>query len=506
MVKTNSQIVGEGAIYISIQVITSLVTGYLFWIILSRISTPEIIGTFSVIVSFADIFANVAMIGIPEGVQRFLGKSFSEQKIDEAKVFVKASLFLLCIGIAACSIIVLIARDWIHDILRIDFNSIVMAVLVIGSSSVFILLNSIVISSLKTKVLPKIMIISSASKIILASILVLMGGGAIGLTLGYSFFGQLLGSILLGVVIITLFRSSYYKTSDKNPKVSLRYASKNILIASAASWIPLLVPAIGSDLGTLVLFGSQGSNQAGIYFITLTITNGIINVAYSLFTIGLPALSGMKDGRKRFTWHIIRLSTIISLPLSSALIFYSKQVMQLIGQDYTQGSLSLQILLLSMLPISLINGIEALVFSYGTYTRFLAIGLAMNIPRTILYFILVPLYGSTGAAISYTTGSLIGFVASILVAKRIRMLIYWKSLGFILIIPTGLAFMLSHFHVNFIIGTIATIVLSYLLLLKLQIITRSDIKDTIEILPYNISNPTYKLLNRIDKSISRFYR
>jgi hypothetical protein len=162
--------------------------------------------------------------------------------------------------------------------------------------------------------------------------------------------------------------------------------------------------------------------------------------------------------------------------------------------------------LLSMLPMSVINGIETLVFSYGNYTRFLAIGLAMNIPRTVLYFILVPLYGNTGAAISYTLGSLIGFVASILVAKRIKMLMYWKSLASILIIPTGIAFVLSHFHVNYIIGTISTIILSYILLIRLRIITRSDIKDSIEILPYNISSPTYKLLSRIDKSISRFYR
>jgi O-antigen/teichoic acid export membrane protein len=508
LAKNSKQIVGEGAAHIFIQVITSLITGYLFWIILSKISTPEVIGTFSVIVSFADIIAYVAMIGLPEGAKRFLGKSFSQQKIQEAKVFVKASVLLLCIGILVCSAIVFIARYWVYDIFKIDLNSIIVALLVIGTSSIYILLNSIVISSFKTKVLPKITIIYSAARIALASTLVLMGGGAIGLTLGYTVFGQLLGSILLGIVIMKLFRasSSSFEVSTKKPQVSLSCASKNILIASAASWIPLLVPTIGSDLGTLVLFGSQGSNQAGVYFITFTIYTGILSVTYSLITIGLPALSGMEDGRKRFTWQIIRLSAVISVPLSTTLIFYSKQIMQLIGQDYSQGSLSLQVLLLSMLPMSVINGIDTLVFSYGSYRQSLAIGLAMNIPRAVLYFILVPIYGSTGAATSYTVGSVVGFIMSIMIAKRIKMQVHWKSLAFILIIPAALGFALSRFEINYIVAIITSIIASYLLLLKLQIITKSDVKDSIGILPYQISNPTNRLLNRLDKGLSRFYR
>ena len=353
MPKTNEQIVGEGATYISIQIITSLITGYLFWFILSKITTPEIIGIFAVTVSFADIFANVAVMGISYGVQPFLGKSFSERNLHEAKVFVKASLILLSLGIIATSTFILIARDWIYSIFKIDSTLIAISVSLLSSSSVYILLNSIVVSSLKTRVLPKIMIISSVSKFIVATILVLIGGGAVGLAIGYTFFGQALSAILLGVVIIKYFKSlssssprissssstlslsSTQKKTDINhstvkrrPHVSFMYALKKIWIASAASWIPLLVPTIGSELGTLVLFGSYGSNQAGVYFIALTIFMGIMSVTYSLFEIALPTLSSMSDGRKRLTWHTIRLSLIMSVPLSSALIFYSREVLQ----------------------------------------------------------------------------------------------------------------------------------------------------------------------------------
>ena len=82
----------------------------------------------------------------------------------------------------------------------------------------------------------------------------------------------------------------------------------------------------------------------------------------------------------------------------------------------------------------------------------MAIGISANIPRDLLYFILVPIYGNTGAAISNIIGSIIGFVVSITIAKKIGMQIFWKDLTFILVIPTAFAYVLSYLGINYIIG------------------------------------------------------
>ena len=126
----------------------------------------------------------------------------------------------------------------------------------------------------------------------------------------------------------------------------------------------------------------------------------------------------MHDGRKRFVWQTIRISAIMALPLSSSIIFYSNDIMHLIGSNYEKGSSSLQILLLSSFPIIVLSGVETLVFSYGKYRHTLTINLASSIPRTILYIILVPMLGMTGVAISYTIGSVIGFISSIIVDSK----------------------------------------------------------------------------------------
>jgi O-antigen/teichoic acid export membrane protein len=74
---------------------------------MSKISQTDIIGVSSALVSFAGIFAVVATIGIPTEVQRFLGKTPAEDKINDATDFFNASLILVAIGILACTITVL---------------------------------------------------------------------------------------------------------------------------------------------------------------------------------------------------------------------------------------------------------------------------------------------------------------------------------------------------------------------------------------------------------------
>ncbi len=492
--------VGKGAMYLYIQIISSLTAGYIFMILLSRITTPEIIGVFSLLVSLSEIFANIAIIGMPDGIQRFVGKNFLQQKYADAKLFVKVSLIFLSIGIAASCAVTLLLHDWLSEIFGIEFNLIVVVVLLIGSSGIYAVLYSVVIASLKTRVLPLIIITTSIARVLLSLILVLIGGGSVGLTLGYTFFGQILSAILLGIVVKNLFK----KTGTLKPEVTVRNASKNLLTAGVVSWIPLLVTTLGLQMGNLILFGVHGSTQSGIYFVILAIVSAINALMYSLFTIALPALSSMRDGRKRFAWQTIRLSSIVVLPLSSSLIFYSKDIINLIGTDYIEGSLSFQILLLSMFPSVVLSGVETLVYSYGKYKNTLGINLAVNIPRTILYFIFVPLFGMTGAALSFTIGSAIGFIVSSVIAKRITMKIFWRSLFLILFIPLFIGFVFAFLNVIYIIGIILTITISYLFLMKLNILTRSDISYILGLLPYAVSKPLITVSGRIEKIMDHF--
>jgi O-antigen/teichoic acid export membrane protein len=257
----------------------------------------------------------------------------------------------------------------------------------------------------------------------------------------------------------------------KKSTITLYHACKSIFVASVPAWISQIIGVVGISVGTVIVFGIVGAGQAGSYFIASAIFYAVGSIRNSIFDIAFPIVSAMDDKRKRFVWRLIKMSLILTLPISWTVIVYSDEVMGLIGSDYLQASIALKILMLSMLTSTFNGGITTLVYSYGNYRKVLAIGLGSTLSRVLLYFILVPLFGNTGAAMSFTAGSIVGFVVSLIVAKKIGMNVFWKELGSILIIPTGLAFIIDYFNVNYIMGVPIVLVISLVLYFRLHILS-----------------------------------
>ena len=481
----DKQVLTRGAAFIYIQVVVSAISAYVFWLIMTQLTTSVVIGTLSTLVSIVEILTSFAGIGIPGSIQRFLGKRFSERRLEDAKIYVVTSLFFTSIGIIVSCLFIVVGGHF-FELIKIDSTLQFILIFVIISKSIQLLLSSVVISTLKTRVLAVVNTISSTTKIAISTIMVLIGAGITGLAFSYLLFDSLLSSVLLGIVIM-----KYMKPVSKEkigPRVSYIHASKDILTGGVTNWIPTLVTNIGLQLGTIVLFGSKGANDAAVYFLAISIVNGILFSTTAIFAIALPALSSMQDARKRLAWQTIRWSFLISIPLSSSLVFFSVDVMRLFGENYVKGEFPLQILLLSILPIILADGIANLTFSYGNYKQSLAIHLAMNIPRIVLYFALIPNYGIIGGAVSFVIGSILALIVTIIIISKIRINIFWKDLALIPVIPLAIGYLLHTLQFNYIYAIPITIAASYVILFKLHTVTGSDIQDLLSILPNSLSN------------------
>ena len=464
--------------------------GYLLWFILSKIVPLDIIGVSSTVVSLSIIFTTVVDLGISNGSTRFLGRSFSERQVGDTTVLIRASLFLLCVAIVVCSSTVLVFNHMIFPA-TIGFDLILVSILLLGVSSVYTMLRSVLISSLETQSFPKITFISSICKISLTIFLVLLGTGAIGITMGYT-SAFVLGTILLSYTLLRIL-----KPLQKKSKISLLLACKNILLAGIPSWVPKVMSVIGAQLGTVVVFGAAGASQAGSYFVAFYIFYAITAMMDSLFSIAFPVLSAMRDGRKRFVWRILKMSLIITLPISSTAILYSDEIMALFGPNYMQASLPLKIILLSALTFTFNVAIVILVYSYGNYWQVLSIGLSSSAPRILLYFLLVPLYGNTGAAVAFTTGSIIAFFISVFVAKKIRMQVLWKEVALIFTIPTAIAIALDYFQVQYSMGIPIILLLTFTSFFAIRLLTKSDIVGSLGILPGSIAKPLIEMLDKL---------
>lgn len=466
-----------------------MVAGYVLWLLLSSLTTPDVIGIASTIVSLSIIFSQIVDIHVSVGSVRFLGKSFSEGNLEDVKLLVRACLVIVLLGILIGSVFITIFKEWLFPAIQIEL--IIILILLIGLTIIVNLLRAVLVSALKTRSLPIITIISSAFRIALAVSLLHGGFDAVGITIGY-LSGFAVALVLLSVKVLTNLSGV-----KRQATINLYLASKKILVASIPSWIPTVMSVVGSHLGTVVVFGADGPGQAASYFIAIAIFYAIDAIRNSLFSVGFPILSAMDDGRKKFVWRIIKMSMVISLPVTFAVMPYTNEILGLIGPSYVQGSMSLKIILLSVFPLTFLYGISTLIYSYGNYRQVLAIGLGTNLPRVLLYFVLVPVYGSVGAALSFTVGSIIGFVISIVIAKRIGMKIFWKELALLIAIPTGLTLTLTYLQVTYIIGIPILLALSPIMMFALRVISKSEVREFLEILPERIGRPLINVINRL---------
>jgi O-antigen/teichoic acid export membrane protein len=494
--------IGRGAAYLFAETITTMFSSYIFWLFISRFASAELIGMYSSIVSLSTIFIALICIGVPSGVQRFLGKSFKEQNLEDSRTEVISSILLVSLGVLLCIGTIVTSRAWMHDIFGMDDYLLLLLVVLVASNSAYLLLRAIIISTLKTKNLTKITVISTVAKFSVAIFLVMAGEVSLGIALSTAIFPILL-SILLALNVIRLLKPSMHKRRADTVRTSLQESIKNIFVASIAGWIPNLVNITGSQLGIIVINGAQGAAQAGLYFISYSVVAGVLTITAVLQTIAYPALSAMYDGRKRFAWRMLKMTLIIVMPLSSSIMFFSRDIVQIFGQQYIQSYATLELMMLSVLPTSIAGFVSILVYAYGNYKEYVGIGIAINIPRVVLYFLLVPLYGDDGAAVSFVLGSVSGLIASVIVVRKIKMRLSWSDLILLFIIPSGLAFVLQSSGTSFILAIVITIIVSYLLFLRFKILDRTDLTDILTVLPQKIGNPrVIRLVTLLAKKIN----
>jgi O-antigen/teichoic acid export membrane protein len=489
--------VGRGAIYLYIENISSMFFGYAFWFILSRIATPEIVGISSSLISIAAIFISIASLGVPLGAIRFLGKIFLERKFEDSIVYIKSSFLIVSIGLVASGLVILISREMLFSNFSIILVNVTFILIIISTISNVI--RAIVIASLDTKKILFASTISSAVKLFAVISLLSFGTGEAGALAAYT-ITPILSSVLLTSNVMTLL-----KQADGKTMLRFMNSFRILLKASITGWIPLSIDTIGAQLATIVILGVQGPSQAALYFIAFQISTGILTVIWALEYTTYPALSAKDKGRKKFVWRTIKICLVILLPVSFAVIFYSKNIMGLFGSNYIEGSPALQILLLSVFPTTVMNAISILTYAYGNYKHVLSIGLGTAIPRTIMYFVFVPWYGISGAALSYTLSSIFGFAISILISRQIGMIIHWKDLALMITIAVGFPFLLSSLEINYILGVVLSVSLSYILFIKVRLLERDDVQDFLEILPRNIASPVIRIVNKIGTILNSKY-
>jgi O-antigen/teichoic acid export membrane protein len=490
MDNTNRLKVTQGAIYLYVENIAAMVSGYVFWLVISRLTTPEVVGTAAAVISLSAIASTIITLGVPISVQRFLGKTFLNQKYGEAREYISASILLLVIVVILSSFFFFILGRDIMNFSEIEFTIplLVITNALIISSAFGRLFRGIIIASLKTKILVAAGLLSTVSKFSVSILLIFVGMQATGLTIGItSYF--VVETIVMGLTVLALFNKSRSQKSDRKNLKKI----KQVLVGGMPAWLPAVVTSLGTQLGTLLVFGWQGSSEAGFYYIAYSIYAALAAVVGVIFSITFPVLSAMEKGHSSFSWKVIKISLILSLPFSFCFVFYPKEILSFFGDQYVSAANSLVVLTISLLPITIMGGITNLLYARGHYREAMIIGIATSLPRALIYFFLVPIFGGLGSAIAFTIGSIVGLSLALMISRKTDMKIIWKQICLISCVPIVIPFVYSLFPLGYVFAIPLSVLTAYLIYFRLNLPTRSELSEFLSVMPPRIGSPILKV-------------
>jgi O-antigen/teichoic acid export membrane protein len=158
---------------------------------ISRSSGQETIGIAAAAVSFASNITTVANLWIPLIIEMFLGRTIAHREVEETKVYVKASFYLLATSLLACTLVSVLLRGQLLVFANFDSNLLFVSLMLIISSSISTLFRGIIISMINTKGLAFASIASTIAKFCVALILLSTGVSALGITIGIASFTTL---------------------------------------------------------------------------------------------------------------------------------------------------------------------------------------------------------------------------------------------------------------------------------------------------------------------------
>ncbi|MEM2260903.1 MAG: oligosaccharide flippase family protein [Ignisphaera sp.] len=457
--------------WLSIGVVFSNFFGFIYWLVMSKFVEVDVVGRAAAILSVEALITAFINLGIPIGVQRFMGAMYSRRDYEKLSQYYYSPMILLFILSLSADIILIVLSLMYNGLFSLDLLSIIfLCILIIcGFNGWSIIGQSFFNATLKTEYTALTQISSSLIRLAVSLLLIYLGYSFIGLMMGYVVAG-LTTSILmltLPMYILTKTRTSF-SFSINSIRDSLR--------AGVSSWIPDILTLLSQCAGVLGVYSIGGLAETGLYFIAFTITSAVMSFPQSILTLSFPTISGMHDGRKRAMYRAVKISASLIAPIAFFLILYSSILPKFLGEAYTGASEPIRLLTLGYLISPINAGYTYYAYAIGNYSHVLAIGLAGTIPRLLLYPLLINLYGDIGAAVTFSLGNITTLLMVIILARKMNYNLQFKEYLKIIMIPSALSVLLKFFEAYWVIGLMILSV-SYFIYAKLRIITKEDLRE-----------------------------
>jgi len=319
--------------------------GLVFWALAARWLSTATVGIGAALISAMALLANLATLGLRNGLIRFLPTAGSA-----SRRLILTSYALCAAAAVVAAILFLIGQPlWAT---RLDFlrtSPLAVLAFVVGTALwvVFVLQDHVLVGLRQAAWIPLENGLCSLAKIALLPLLALTGGWAV--------FGAAVIPAAAAVVIVTALILRFLgRTTRDGPRTTIPVTQ--LVRFAAADHLAALLWMATADLLTLLVLDELGPEASAYYFLANTIGYTLYlvvsNVGSALVAEGARRPEDTVRLARQAAWNAARLVA----PLVVVGVLAAPLLLGVLGPDYAaNGTVVLQLLLLSALPQVLVG-------------------------------------------------------------------------------------------------------------------------------------------------------
>lgn len=451
--------------YLFLDQLVVAIGSWIYWIIILKFISSYEVGQATTVYSLVLLVSMFTQLGLEYPL---LKKASNER----SQILGTALVLELVISVASLPIIIYCINALFNG--SLDSFALIASLLLILSTLGFVLRFALLgISDSKNILI--IDIIGTVIKFVAGFALVSTGFGAFGVVMSFVLQAAFTAGIALAVARTTFgFRLG-----------NMHYARQIIidgLVNTPSKFSRMLILSF-----SVVLLASFGisTSEVGIFYVAFIVSVIAGGLASSISFMVIPASSASKVDLSSSS---LRIGLSLIAPLISALVVAPSYILSLIGPEYSSAGLVLLILSVGILPSCIIANTIAKFINVENRKKLIAIGLVQLFTFLIVFWLMVPHYGTLGAALATLMAFVAGSIFSIIWTQReVLKYISNSSIAVISGVASGY-FLLLAFGTHPLVAALFSCAITFMVVVVLKNFSLTEIRQLVRMTIKNNTN------------------
>jgi O-antigen/teichoic acid export membrane protein len=367
--------------------------GWIYWLVITKLTSSSELGLAVTVYSLVILVTTLTQLGLEYPLLK-------KSNIPKSQILGTSFMIELLITLASIPFVYIVINT-LYDKSVEQFTWISIGLLIILSLNFVFRFGLLGISN--SKIVLIIDLIGVGIKLATGFILVYVSYGTLGILFAY-----------LLEALFVIFTSLYFIKKSSSFRIGnigyFKETIKDALVNTPAKWSKMVIVILSIVL--LAIFNISTS-EVGIFYVALMITIVVSSFASSMAYMVIPSSTTLK---KDLSSSSLRLSLSLISPIVVALLVVPRSILSLIGPEYESAVAALVILAVAIIPSSITANLISKLNNLDKSKLLVLSGILQIVTFFITFFLLVPIYGTIGAAISiliaYLSSSLFLIVLS----------------------------------------------------------------------------------------------